>query len=240
MPRAVYYSGKLLSKVGLVDYLVLKARYQTRLLGRRIIVGRQRRCGEMSKVPCAKCGVAILESTAEKNGGLCAPCKAGTREPIEAARARNKEERERENTDPLRLLWRNLVHRAYEANDGLSGFSEAEKQYFAVGLLDGEVYNGGFDQFFFNSSGSYFKYAIAGLEAMDAQQSLVLLQRAKQVLFDFDEVYEDTEKRRAFLLQRVSDSRTKRLEELDAQYWKDPDSLAIRSEQFARSKGLVK
>ena len=37
----------------------------------------------MSKVACVKCGALILESTADKNVGVCFPCKNGTRGAIE-------------------------------------------------------------------------------------------------------------------------------------------------------------
>jgi hypothetical protein len=127
---------------------------------------------------------------------------------------------------------------AYETPHGVDSFSEAERQYFAVGLLEGEVYNGGFDQYFFNSSADYYRYAIAGLQAMGAQQALELLLRAKQVVFGFEEPPQDTERRRAFL--RVSiDGCSERLGVLDALFWEDPDSLGSKVAQFAQDRGLV-
>ena len=64
----------------------------------------------MSKSPCSKCGVMILTTTAEKTGGLCMPCKNGTRESLEESRLWNinrreqfaKAEREREPFEVLR------------------------------------------------------------------------------------------------------------------------------------------
>lgn len=193
----------------------------------------------MSKVPCSQCGVAILKETAQRNDGLCMPCKAGTRKSIEAGKRYRIERKEYESTNPFWKLWQKLVHQACETPEGFAGLSEEEKQYFAVGMLEGDVYNGGFDQYFYNSSGGYYKYALLGLKAMEAHQALELLQRAKQILFDFDEVPEDTQTRRKILKQRDLDSRTQRLETLDAQYWKDPDNLSPRCEAFARKHGLV-
>jgi len=40
----------------------------------------------VSKVACLKCGALILELTAQKNEGLCVPCKSGRRESIEATK----------------------------------------------------------------------------------------------------------------------------------------------------------
>jgi hypothetical protein len=43
-----------------------------------------------------------------------------------------------------------IVQRVHDTTDGFAGLSETEKQSFAVSVLDGEIYNGGFDQFFFH------------------------------------------------------------------------------------------
>src|SRR5208282_5162255 len=47
--------------------------------------------------------------------------------------------------------------------------------------LWGEVHNGGFDQYFFNSSGDESEAALAGLKEMGAPGAAALLERAMQV-----------------------------------------------------------
>jgi Domain of unknown function (DUF4375) len=157
---------------------------------------------------------------------------------MEASRRWCREHREQDKTDPARIYWRALVERVYKTETGFEGLSEPEKKYFAVCYLEGEVYNGGFDQFFSNSSGDYFKYALAGLEDIGAERALELLRRAKQVLFDFGDVSSDTEMRRALMCKNSSRSRDSRAEELDELYWKDPDSLGDRLEKYARAHKL--
>src|SRR5690606_14789899 len=125
----------------------------------------------MNKVACSKCGVMVLVRTAMRNDGKCAPCSNGTRESMEASRRWNREERERSKTDPSHIYWRALVDRVHKVEPGFEGLSEAEKKYFAVCCLSGEVYNGGFHQFFFNSAGAYYKYVLSGLEEMGASES---------------------------------------------------------------------
>src|SRR5258705_12112062 len=56
------------------------------------------------KVPCSKCGVPILKSTAMRTNGLCMPCKGGYRVSIEERKRYIREERERRLTDPYRKL----------------------------------------------------------------------------------------------------------------------------------------
>jgi Domain of unknown function (DUF4375) len=118
------------------------------------------------KLPCSKCGVPILESTAMRTNGLCMPCKGGYRESIEKGKRYIREERERRLTGPFRKLWVSLVEKVHQSPTGFDGLSHREKLYFAVGLLEGEVYNGGFHQYFFNNSGSYYSYAEEGLIAL--------------------------------------------------------------------------
>lgn len=191
------------------------------------------------KIPCCDCGVLILQETAERNGGLCIPCKSGTRAKIEASKVAAKRERELDATDPFRIYWRKLVDMIYKTPGGLSSLSEVERQYWAVGCLSGDVYNGGFDQYFYNSSGSTYISALHGLDAMGAVVSLNLLQRAKQVIFEFNDVPEDTGARRAMLASVQNASLQQRLDELDKNFWADPDKLAVLSEGFAIRHGLV-
>ncbi len=163
------------------------------------------------------------------------PCKTGRRQAIDQAKQRRKEQRD----DPLDNLWRGLVGRVYDTEAGFSGLSEEEKQYFAVGALIGDVYNGGFDRYFFNGSADYYHHSLIGLEDMGAAQACVLVRRAKQMLFGFRDVPSATSRRRAFLLETQSKSRDERLQVLNEQFWKDPDGLLGRYPAFARKHGLV-
>ena len=193
----------------------------------------------MSKVPCKTCGIAILATTAVRNDGLCWPCKKGTRKSLEAAKQWYREEREREKSDPFRKLWRELVRRVHETPGGFDSLSEPERQYFSVRLLEKEVFNGGFDQYFFNSSADFYGHAIDGLEAMGASCSLDLLRQAKEFVFGAQEPMADTGCRREFLRARVDDACSQELSKLDVFFCKDQDSLSSRAEEFARSRGIL-
>jgi hypothetical protein len=188
---------------------------------------------------CARCGVSILSTTAARNGGLCVPCSNGTREHIEESKRRAIEERELERTDPIQIYWRALEARVDAADSGLPDLSDAERQYYAVNCLEDEVYNGGFDQFFFNSSGALYEHAERGLEAIGALHSLALLRTAKDILFRAKPVPTDTAKRRTHLRLKAVQGRIGRLEPLDDQFWKDPDVLGPRLRQFATEHKLI-
>ena len=70
------------------------------------------------KIPCADCGALILRETAERNGGLCMPCKAGTRANIESSKIAAKRSRELDANDPFRIYWRRLVDVVYKTPGG--------------------------------------------------------------------------------------------------------------------------
>lgn len=61
---------------------------------------------------------------------------------------------------------------------GWSGLTEAQRRALAVRILIDEVDNGGFSQYFVNSSGDQWRDAVAGLEAIRATLDLVLFQNA--------------------------------------------------------------
>jgi Domain of unknown function (DUF4375) len=150
-----------------------------------------------------------------------------------------EEQRERERNDPYRQLWLRLVERVYDTATGFEGLSEPEKRYFAVQVVDGEVHNGGFEQYFFNSSASDYDLAVAGLEEMGAERVLALLRSARQVLFDDDPVPQDTDARRERLRERCSETSSAELDRLDRLYYLDPDDLASRCQAFADAHHLV-
>ncbi|MEX5329670.1 DMP19 family protein [Pseudomonas paraeruginosa] len=134
------------------------------------------------RLPCRACGHLILPVTAARNDGLCMPCQGGYRQNIEDGK-RFHEQRRRYLESPRALYWSALVTRVHGDGAGFAGLSPAEQTYFAVSVLSGEVNNGGFDQYFGNSSGDQYPAACAGLRELQAEEALALLERAATLLF---------------------------------------------------------
>lgn len=188
------------------------------------------------KVACKKCGNMILLTTATKNDGLCMPCKNGYREHIEQSKEYYARERELEKTCPFRALWRELVRKVYDQPYGFEKLSKEEKQYFSVGVLNGEVYNGGFIQYFENSSGEFYLYAELGLMRIGAKESLRILRRARVIAFGQQTVPSDREKRWKYTeMPGVQEA----LNELDTEYYECSDDVGSLLELFALDTGLV-
>lgn len=189
------------------------------------------------KVPCAKCGAAILPSTSERTGGLCMPCKNGNRKNIEQAKAYYRRERELDKTCPFRAFWRQLVDKVYNGDGGFAQLTDDEKLYYAVNVLIGEVYNGGFNQYFDNSAGGHYRHAEHGLIRLEATHSLELLRQAKVALFGEADVPENRAERFAALDQFAEPPY---LDALDDDFYKDPDALEDKLRAFAEVAGLVR
>lgn len=64
-----------------------------------------------------------------------------------------------------------------ESNKGWQALTKAEQHILAIEILNGEVNNGGFTQYYFNSSGDHWIDALAGLDAIGAAKHKELMLR---------------------------------------------------------------
>lgn len=168
-------------------------------------------------------------------------CKQGIRASMEASRERYKTQ------GPIDALWKRLVSEA-QADPRLNEWSQAVRFYFAVRLLRGEVDNGGFDAFFSNNSGAYYADAAAGLQALEAENALNILQEAAKLVFGSAPPPTDQQDRWDAMRGTVGSPghRSKgseaasQLDALDRQFWADPDGLEERLAAFAQQSGILK
>ncbi|HEY1120131.1 MAG TPA: DUF4375 domain-containing protein [Haloferula sp.] len=194
------------------------------------------------RVPCRECGAEILPATAEATGGVCMACKKGFRKDIESSKQFYAEQRK---YDPVRELWLSLVRRVSKTEQGFNGLSRDERLYFAVSCLNGEIYNGGFHQFFAGNAGEFYAVVVDGLTELGATHSLVLLREAADLLFDgpvppadlnarWDAMKHYPEDPSAPVLPWMDD-----LERINEGFCEDPDQLSDRLLAFAKESGLV-
>ena len=173
------------------------------------------------KVPCIECGKPV--SVKLGRGGRCLRCDL--------------------QRNPFFVLYDTLIKRVHVPGGGFDFLSESEKLYYTLTLFQNEVNNGGFHQFFFNNSGSYYDLVESGLEKMDEQASLQLLREAKSIVFPAASVPRDTEARRDLMpIEDPEDAPpmwVQKLNELDHRFYANLDTLTPKLEAFARQRGLV-
>lgn len=169
------------------------------------------------------------------------PCKGGYRERIEEGKKQREREREYEQSAE-RKYWLALIDRIFNTSQGFAGLSQPEKTYYAVSCLIGEVYNGGFDQFFSNSSGDLYGLALDGLFELGAEKSAGLLVQAKEVLFGDRPVPVDRSKRLDLMPTVANNSHPawEKLDSLDRAFYEDSDQLAEKCMAYAISHHLYK
>lgn len=152
---------------------------------------------------CLDCGASILTATAAKTGGKCIPCARGTRAQMDQAflLAAERRERDRKNRaalerirskqqptfrdftdeDSVAVLWSFLVATVFRGRTGLENLEAlmpSARVIYLAGVLDGEVFNGGFHQYFSNSSGEHAHRTLFALHELGATRRASLLQRA--------------------------------------------------------------
>lgn len=174
------------------------------------------------KVACVECGKPVAAKLATKRNGLCLRCSA--------------------KRNPFFVLYASLIDRVCNGPGGFDALSDSEKLYYALTLFQNEVNNGGFHQFFFNSSGSYYSLIETALVSFDEPTLLDLLHQAKQIVFPDMDVPEDKEKRRnvrPFIDAQSKPDLANKLDELDRRFYATPDTLTAKLQTFARDQALV-
>jgi len=190
------------------------------------------------KVACVTCGTMILATTAEANGGECMPCKRGFRKKLEEGKVRAAERKAaRANPEPATLHWRWLVNEVYRTPSGIGGLSPANQNFFAAFQVEGEVYNGGFEQYFGNSSANFYAYAVRGLDDIGAVECRDILIAAKAVLFGAGEV-PATQAARFPEIEKLGPARTEALNALDRRFGAAAARMRELGRDYAAKHGL--
>ena len=109
---------------------------------------------------------------------------------------------------------------------GWDRMTEPQQFLHAVYGLEGEVNNGGFSQYFFNSAGDFWRTALAGLRAMNVNTTFELLQKAVD-FFGPDGPSADRDERQE-QLSKIIDEREADLHALDDEFFKDEDQRYVR------------
>ena len=125
---------------------------------------------------------------------------------------------------------------AREESNGWDALSSAEHAIATVMLLWYEVGNGGFHQYFFNSTGDLAHKAPDAFREIGAPQTADVVDRAN-ALFGSEGPNKNRRKRQA-QLKAFSESHLDKLDELDKFIFDDPEDLEQLLSEFALRNGL--
>lgn len=121
-------------------------------------------------------------------------------------------------------IWEAVEKAGYESLHSYQQF------YIAVIVCNSEINNGGFAQYFFNSSGDHWQDALAGFEATGSKERLALLRQAIE-FFGPAGPSEDREKRQ-LELSRIYKKNDGVFEELESRYYKSSENVDVLTTRF--------
>ncbi|MBR5252599.1 MAG: DMP19 family protein [Clostridia bacterium] len=115
--------------------------------------------------------------------------------------------------------------------DNMSVLSEAERIFYVTQSLEMEVNNGGFSQFFFNSSGNFANELVSAFTAIGAIETATICQKAISA-FGRD-IPVDRDEREEMLEELESDEIAEILTECDNAFYEYKDNLNELNYNFA-------
>jgi HEAT repeat protein len=113
---------------------------------------------------------------------------------------------------------------------GAKGLTEPQLHYLTLSWLDAEVKNGGFSQYYFNSSGELATYAVKSARSVGASEIAVIVEKAN-ALFGKNGPHPDRNRR----MDQLSKIDLKVLRELDTYFYKCPECLTEILPRFVAS-----
>jgi hypothetical protein len=140
---------------------------------------------------------------------------------------------ESENTNSSIIELDNYISDLCSYGDQLDRLTEPQKKFYLNQKLEREVNNGGFDQYFHNSSGAFAHQTVESLTAIGADLTVGILIHAI-MCFPGGKVPEDDEARRE-LLQKMSQDKLDVLEQLDQSFFVYEEDLNALNMEYVRN-----
>jgi len=124
----------------------------------------------------------------------------------------------------------NWVCKKSNGGDEMEKLSQEERTFFLVFQLEAEVNNGGFSQFFYNSSGDFANETVAALREIGAEKMAKICERALALLGGA--VPENRSARTKMLDEAVTDEVDEALSRCDDAFCEYPDNLLELNYQY--------
>jgi hypothetical protein len=119
-----------------------------------------------------------------------------------------------------------------EWGDNIPALSYPQMVFYFNQELEREVNNGGFEQYFLNSSGSYANDTIKSLQLIEAEKTSKIL--ASAISAFPDDIVPVDRNLRQDILEKISSQKKDRWNKLDEQFFKYEDNLNKLNMEFVR------
>ena len=126
----------------------------------------------------------------------------------------------------------NYICELCEYGDNLDTLSESQKIFYYNQNLEREVNNGGFNQFYFNSSGDFAHETIAALKTIKANKTVEIVNKANDQFSD-KKVPEDRLQRQE-ILEQIEEKANEIWEELDQRFFEYEDDLNLLNMDYIK------
>ena len=141
----------------------------------------------------------------------------GCSEPKQEIRIANLDEVMSKPKEQAYIEVANSLMRQTDYGEDLSRLNAAQLNVYIIYEMEGEVNNGGFEQYLFNSSGNNANQLIPALETVGSEQMLEVA-RAAMVLWPESKIPEDIEVRREQIIA-LPEKITQELDRLDSTFY---------------------
>lgn len=117
----------------------------------------------------------------------------------------------------------NYISALCDYGDSIERLNEPQKNFFYNQTLEREINNGGFNQFYFNSSGDFAHETIISLKAIGANKTAVIVEKANDQFPD--KIVPKDRASRQEILSQIEDKANEVWEELDQKFFVYEDDL---------------
>jgi hypothetical protein len=126
----------------------------------------------------------------------------------------------------------NFICELCEWGDNVDALTEAQRNFYYNQNLEREINNGGFNQYFINSSGDFVHETINSLRTIGAHHTADILQAAIDQFPD-QKVPRDRDERTE-LVEQIGETANEKWEELDQKFFEYKDDLNSLNFEYVR------
>jgi hypothetical protein len=138
-----------------------------------------------------------------------------------------------EDTNGSIIQLDNSIGELCSYGDEMDKLTEAQKQFYYNQCLEREINNGGFNQYFFNSSGDFAHQTVQSLIKIGAKKTADILQKAIDQFPDKNVPQDRTERQE--LLEQIEEEANPVWEELDQKFFAYEDNLNALNIKFVKN-----